>query len=82
MSANRGKLSFECQEDRYCFAYLPLTGLCGILDGNQNLVTGEVMAPYEKGKCPFCKPEQSVTNGVYYPTPRDLKMPKERRKME
>lgn len=79
MGANRGKLSFECKDRRYCFAQLPLTGLCAILDGNENLVTGEIMAPYEDGQCPFCKPEQSVTNGHYYPTPRDIKLPKDRR---
>ena len=80
MGANKAKKAFKCQDSRYCFAYLPLTGICGILNGTENVVTGEIMAPYSDGQCPFCKPEQNVTNGVYYPCPKDMKLPMERRR--
>ena len=72
--------AFECKDGRECFARLVMTGNCAILEGNENLMTGEVTAPYEPGKCPFRKVNQGYRNGVYYATPRDLKLPKDRRR--
>ena len=76
---NKSQYAFECPEHRYCFAQVPSTNVCMILNGNKNMLTGEVTAPYEDGKCPFCKPEQRLTNGVWYHTARDLKIPKVRK---
>ena len=79
MSKNN-KRAFECVNGTDCFARLVMTGNCAILEGNENVMTGEVTSPYEPGKCPFQKENQSIRNSVYYPTPRDLKLPKDRRR--
>lgn len=79
MAANKAKYAFECDDSRYCFAQGPITGNCMILNGKMNQLTGEIMAPYEDGECPFCKPMQCMTKGVKYPVPRDLKLPREHR---
>jgi len=47
-----------CRDSRECFAKKE-GHLCKIL-----------MESYEDGKCPFCKPEREVTDGVRYPKTR------------
>jgi len=44
----------RCKDSRPCFARKDGHCVC-------------LISTYPDGKCPFCKPEMEVTNGVYYP---------------
>lgn len=44
----------KCKDTRPCFARKEGRCIC-------------LSETYPEGKCPFCKPEMEVTNGVFYP---------------
>ena len=64
--SSRGAIKVNCVDSRQCFAKRDRgdgTFGCSILEPDEKYKR----APYEDGKCPFCKPKMAYTNGVYYP---------------